>query len=80
MSQVFQSAIYGLNTPPNGSDFYDVMDSSGFTYVNNGNGYLELNAAADQSLLFDGNDPTINQIAFGDGILDVSDVYVTYRR
>jgi hypothetical protein len=32
------------------------------------------------SLLFDGNDTTINQIAFGDGQLDVCDVYVTYRR
>jgi hypothetical protein len=30
--------------------------------------------------LFNGNDTTINQIAFGDGQLDVSDVYVTYRR
>ena len=30
--------------------------------------------------LFDGNDQNINQIAFGDGKLDVCDVYVTYRR
>ena len=31
--------------------------------------------------LFDGNDTnTINQIAFGDGVLDVCDVYVTFRR
>lgn len=30
--------------------------------------------------LFSGDDTTINQIAFGDGILDVCDVYVTYRR
>ena len=30
--------------------------------------------------LFDGNDTNINQIAFGDGILDVCDVYVTFRR
>ena len=30
--------------------------------------------------MFDGNDTTINQIAFGDGVLDVCDVYVTYRR
>ena len=30
--------------------------------------------------LFDGNDQNINQIAFGDGVLDVCDVYVTYRR
>ena len=30
--------------------------------------------------LFDGNDTNINQIAFGDGVLDVCDVYVTFRR
>ena len=30
------------------------------------------------NVLFDGNDTTINQIAFGDGNLDVCDVYVTY--
>jgi hypothetical protein len=36
------------------------------------------------STLFDGNDTNINQIvnqiAFGDGVLDVCDVYVTFRR
>jgi hypothetical protein len=30
--------------------------------------------------LFSGNDTNINQVAFGDGVLDVCDVYVTYRR
>lgn len=30
--------------------------------------------------LFDGSDTNINQIAFGDGKLDVCDVYVTFRR
>ena len=30
--------------------------------------------------LFDGNDTNINQIVFGDGVLDVCDVYVTFRR
>ena len=30
--------------------------------------------------LFDGDDTAINQIAFGDGVLDVCDVYVTFRR
>jgi hypothetical protein len=30
--------------------------------------------------LFDGNDTTVNTIAFGDGQLDVCDVYVTFRR
>jgi hypothetical protein len=30
--------------------------------------------------LFNGTDASINQIAFGDGVLDVCDVYVTFRR
>ncbi len=80
VEQVFQSAIYSVNTPPPGSDFFDGMDSAGFTYIDNGNGYLEKNTFANPSVLFNGNDTTINQIAFGDGILDVADVYVTYRR
>ena len=82
--QVFQSAIYGLNFPPAGSDFFDAMDSCGATYADFGHGYLELNTTITDpnllNLLFDGNDTTINQIAFGDGVLDVCDVYVTYRR
>jgi hypothetical protein len=35
---------------------------------------------ANPNVLFDGNDTTINDIAFGDNNLDVADVYVTYRR
>ena len=102
VEQVFQSAIYGLNTPPfaensfngvgytNVSDFFDAMDSCGsigvadgdnndpnFTYLTNSLASL---SPAQLSVLFDGNDTTINQIAFGDGNLDVCDVYVTYRR
>ncbi len=84
VEQVFQSAIYGLNAPPPGSDFFDAMDSCGGTYVDLGHGYLEFNtyisgpSATDP--LYDGNDASINQIAFGDGNLDVCDVYVTFRR
>ncbi len=80
VEQVFQSAIYRLNNPPAGSDFFDSMDSCGYTYVDNGNGYLEKNVLAGTSVLFDGNDTTINDIAFGDANLDVCDVYVTFRR
>jgi len=84
VEQVFESAIYGLDTPPAGSDFFDAMDSCGGTYVDLGHGYLEFNNTINDpnalSALFDGNDTTINQIAFGDGQLDVCDVYVTYRR
>ncbi len=82
--QVFQTAVYGLNSPPYGSDFFDSMDSCGYTYVDNGKGYLKRNTYvpdnAARNPLFNGNDTTINQIAFGDGVLDVCDVYVTFRR
>jgi sugar lactone lactonase YvrE len=62
--ETFQSAIYGLNTPPPGSDYFDAMDSSD----------------GSDNDLFDGNDTSINSIAYGDGYLMVDDVYVTYRR
>lgn len=85
VEQVFQSAIYGLDTPPAGSDFFDAMDSCGNLgtldgqtgYYTNNNTVLTVNQ---QNALFSGNDTTINQIAFGDGELDVCDVYVTFRR
>src|SRR5262245_36017103 len=82
--QVFQSAIYGCNSPPPVSDFFDSMDSCGGLYVQSPNGYLlPGGTVADPNalnLLFDGNDTSINQMAFGDGFLDVCDVYVTFRR
>jgi hypothetical protein len=64
ITEVFQSAIYFLNYPPAGSDYFDAMDSSDGSDNN----------------LYDGNDTTINSITMGDGILAVDDVYVTYRR
>lgn len=82
--QVFQSAVYHWNSPPPGSDFFDSMDSCGGLYVQSPNGYLSFGGTvADPNalnLLFDGNDTSINQMAFGDGFLDVCDVYVTFRR
>ena len=79
VAQVFEAAVYGLNSPPAGSDLFDSMDSCGYTYVDNGYGYLQKSATlANPSVLFNGNDTTIDQIAFGDGQLDVADVYVTY--
>jgi hypothetical protein len=80
--QVFQSAIYNLNYPPVHSDFFDSMDSCGYLYQDLGHGYLEIdtNTAFALNPLFGGNDTSINQIAFGDGVLDVCDVYVTFRR
>jgi hypothetical protein len=85
--QVFQSAVYNLDDPLPGSDFYDSMDSCG------GFGGLDLSTGcltnsgpltlAQQNALFDGNDTLINQIPFGNSPqvdLDVCDVYVTFRR
>ena len=65
--QTFQSAVYHVNSPPAGSDFFDGMDSC---CVGAGN-------PAD---LFTGTDLTINDVTLGDGTLNVADVYVTFRR
>jgi hypothetical protein len=60
VEQVFQSAIYSLNYPLAGSDFFDAMDSCGGTYVDLGNGYLEFNTLisgpGSTSPLFGGDD------------------------
>src|SRR5207249_4127446 len=83
--QAFQSAVYGVNMPIGGTDFFDAMDACcgdstavpGTDYVVRGpNTY----SGAAENPLLDGNDATINNIAFGDGQLDVADVYVTFRR
>ncbi|HWD18502.1 MAG TPA: hypothetical protein VHB20_04430 [Verrucomicrobiae bacterium] len=69
--EVFQSAVYKLNSPPIGSDMRDAMDSS------NGG------ANADPQI-FNGTgaaaNAIINGMQYGDGQLDISDVYVTFRR
>jgi sugar lactone lactonase YvrE len=82
--QVFESVVYHLNSPPAGSDLFDSMDSCGYTGLDSGLGYLLPSqfdpGASAWNPLFDGIDTNINQIAFGDGVLDVCDVYVTFRR
>ena len=85
--QVFQSAIYYLNYPPAFSDFYDSMDScGGFGGFDSSSGYLTNSSPltlAEQNAMFDGNNTLINQIPFGNSsqaLLDVCDVYVTFRR
>jgi hypothetical protein len=84
---VFQSAIYSINYPPPGSDFFDSMDScGGFGGLDPGTGYYTNSGPltlAQQNALFDGNDTLINKIPFGNNpqvALDVCDVYVTFRR
>ena len=81
--QVLQSAIYSFNDPPAGSDFFDAMDSCGnqLAYYDGDTGfYTNSPAAASLDALFNGNDSTINNMAYGNGQLDVCDVYVTFRR
>jgi hypothetical protein len=38
VEQVFEAAVYSLNTPPAGSDFFDAMDSCGYIGMLNGSG------------------------------------------
>ncbi|MDX1952438.1 MAG: hypothetical protein SFY81_09645 [Verrucomicrobiota bacterium] len=71
MEQLHQTIIYGVNSPPPGSDFYDTMDTCCVT--TNG---VDVSAAP----LLDGNDTIINSIGFGDGILDILDLFVNFRR
>ncbi|MGO8929921.1 MAG: fibronectin type III domain-containing protein [Limisphaerales bacterium] len=82
--QVFQSAIYQLDNPPPGSDFFDSMDSCGALGAFNAAAGYYTSAGplslAQKNALFNGNDTNINQVVFGDGVLDVCDVYVTFRR
>jgi len=65
--EVFQSAVYGVNTPPTKSDFFDAMDSSNGAWPN-------------ALMALDGDDKLINSVATGDGQLNVDDVFVTFRR
>ncbi len=51
--QVFQSAIYDLNTPPRKSDFFDAMDSSDGTVTDNFNGNIDGITQGDGSLNVD---------------------------
>ena len=81
--QVFQSAIYLLDIPPSGSDLFDAMDSCGyFATTDPLTGLLVpyTKSHVDPNAMFDGNDLCINSVAFGDGVLDVCDVFVTFRR
>ena len=64
VSEVFRAAVYGLERTLPGSDFFDALDSSDGSFNNY---YTE-------------TDSQINNIMFGDGHLDVTDVYVTFRR
>ena len=82
--QVFQSAVLQVDMPPANSDLYLAMDSSGRWGTWDAANGCFTNAgpmtASEEQAMYDGNSQTINSNAFGDGVLDVADVYVTFRR
>ena len=80
VAQIFQTAVYGLNRPVSGSDFEDAMDTCCGVGTNDPpTGLLRLSTNYTGNIAL-GSDSIINQIAFGDGSLDVADVFVTFRR
>lgn len=86
--QVYQSGVALVNLPPANSDLYAAMDSAGSIgvydstkgYYTNAYSYTNSYGAGSLTNLWDGNDSTINTNVFGDGILDINDLYVTFRR
>lgn len=81
VAQIFNAVAHPgfFNTPLPGSDFADAMDSCCGTFTALTNGLLLLSTNYTGSVL-PGTDTNINFIAFGDGTLDVSDLFVTFRR
>jgi sugar lactone lactonase YvrE len=89
--QVFECSVYNLsptnpatgfpNDPPFYSDLRDAMDAGPILGVESEEGYFVRGTpVASINALFNGDDTSINSIAFGDGLLDVADVYITFRR
>ncbi len=77
--QVFETAVYLLNATPANSDFSDALDSCCRIGVQSPDG-IYTQSSTTSANFFDGDDAVINTIAFGDGFLDVNDVFVTFRR
>ena len=85
VQEVFNAAIYGINGPPPNSDLFDAMDSAGgIGTFNAAAGYwtkVSTTTLAQKNALFNvNNSTTINQMAFGDGVLDICDVWTTFVR
>ncbi|HEX3627757.1 MAG TPA: hypothetical protein VH280_20295 [Verrucomicrobiae bacterium] len=85
IQEVFDYAIYDLNPPQVGSDFADAMDSAGgFGAYDAAAGYWTNSnvtaTGAAENALFDPNNNNLNTMPFGNGVLDICDVYVTFLR
>lgn len=80
VAQIFQSAVYQLNRPPTGSDFEDAMDTCCGSVVAVPGSSLFVQGPNVGGVFSSGDDTTINTIGFGDGTLDVADIFITFRR
>lgn len=80
--QVFRTMAYGLNAPLPSSDFEDAMDSCcGTATLDASTGYLTNNGGTiSTATIQQGGNTTINSSVFGDGTLDIADLWVTFRR
>ncbi|MGB0581255.1 MAG: chitobiase/beta-hexosaminidase C-terminal domain-containing protein, partial [Limisphaerales bacterium] len=79
---IFRTAVYNLNRPVVNSDFEDAMDACcGTATLDPVTGHListGLQLATNNIPL--GSSTTINSAVFGSGTIDVSDVWVAFRR
>lgn len=80
LTQIFQTAVYGFNAPVPDSDFEDAMDSCCGSIVAVPGTTLFVQGPNVGGALSSGDDTVINSIGFGDGTLDVADIFVTFRR
>lgn len=80
VAQIFQAAVYRVNRPPAGSDLEDSMDTCCGSVVSVPGTSLFVQGPNVGGAFASGDDATINTIGFGDGTLDVADIFVTFRR
>ena len=78
--QVFQSGLLGNDMPPRRSDLFLAMDSAGARGAYDPSNNYYTNAGPMSLAVFDGSETNINEVVFGDGDLDVVDLFVTFRR
>jgi len=89
--QVFETALYNFSPinpatgqpydPPYFSDFRDALDAGPVLGQLTPEGYyVPAGAVPDTASLFHADDTLIDQIAFGDGVIDIVDVFITFRR
>ena len=90
--QIFQTALYNFSPinpatgqpydPPYHSDFRDAMDVGPVlgAPVNGTDYWLPATNLADPEILFEAGDELIDRVAFGDGVINVVDVFIAFRR